>query len=552
MNADPFNYSAHRLLADNYLAQPRHEVARDSELLQSQLLQPINVNPVQPRLAANGLTFLNDSGISAVGFSEYTRLFTDNRLRLIAEGIVGSGETATSNVILSGMYDRLSFSVGQFHTENDGVRDNNDIRQDIFNAFVQADVSSSLNVMVELRTTDQDTGDRPLLFDAANYSPELRTTFDREAIRIGFRQRFSPKAALIGTYARERFDDSVRDSFGFGLPYSIVEDGRTDFLELRYLQGGRRGNFTAGLGHANTRVNTQFTVEDVVNLAANESWHFNGYLLATLNAPAGITITSGLGVDAVREGNRTPERHTQASPKLGVTWTVRSGTIVRGAVFRTLKRLFIAGQTIEPTNIAGFDQFFDDANGTKSWRYGVGVGQRVSRRVFAGAELTYRMNSSPLTDPMNQVTYEDYQEGSVRTYVYATIGNRLATSIEWHRDRFESPAGANPGFVINSLTYKTPIEVRFFDPTGVFARIRAAWVKQRGSFLTGDLSEFDGRDAFWITDAEIGLRLPKQWGTTSLEFHNLFDQKFRFQDADPENPRILPGRRMAMRLTVSF
>jgi hypothetical protein len=40
VNADPTNHSAHRFLADSYSVLPRHEIARVSELLQSQLLQP--------------------------------------------------------------------------------------------------------------------------------------------------------------------------------------------------------------------------------------------------------------------------------------------------------------------------------------------------------------------------------------------------------------------------------------------------------------------------------------------------------------------------------
>jgi tetratricopeptide (TPR) repeat protein len=39
VNTDPSNFSAHRFLADSYAALPRHEIARVSELLQSQLLQ---------------------------------------------------------------------------------------------------------------------------------------------------------------------------------------------------------------------------------------------------------------------------------------------------------------------------------------------------------------------------------------------------------------------------------------------------------------------------------------------------------------------------------
>jgi len=44
------NYSAHRLLADTYAALPRHEIARVSELFQSQMLQPLNTTPIQPSL----------------------------------------------------------------------------------------------------------------------------------------------------------------------------------------------------------------------------------------------------------------------------------------------------------------------------------------------------------------------------------------------------------------------------------------------------------------------------------------------------------------------
>ncbi|MGH2356928.1 MAG: FecR domain-containing protein, partial [Candidatus Limnocylindria bacterium] len=55
VNTDPTNFSAHRFLADTYAILPRHEIARVSELLQSQLLQPLNMTPIQPRLAESNL-----------------------------------------------------------------------------------------------------------------------------------------------------------------------------------------------------------------------------------------------------------------------------------------------------------------------------------------------------------------------------------------------------------------------------------------------------------------------------------------------------------------
>ena len=62
----------------------------------------------------------------------------------------------------------------------------------------------------------------------------------------------------------------------------------------------------------------------------------------------------------------------EINPKAGVTVRATDTTTLRAAAFRVLKRNFVASQTLEPTNVAGFNQFFNDINGTKSW---VGAGQ---------------------------------------------------------------------------------------------------------------------------------------------------------------------------------
>ncbi|MGD8910602.1 MAG: FecR domain-containing protein, partial [Chromatiales bacterium] len=82
LQSSTYNHSAHRLLADSYTGQPRYEKARLSELLQSQLLQPLNTTPIQPQLAVSNLGILDGAGPSAGGFSEYTPLFTREGLNL--------------------------------------------------------------------------------------------------------------------------------------------------------------------------------------------------------------------------------------------------------------------------------------------------------------------------------------------------------------------------------------------------------------------------------------------------------------------------------------
>ena len=55
-----------------------------------------------------------------------------------------------------------------------------------------------------------------------------------------------------------------------------------------------------------------------------------------------------------------------------------------------MKRNLISDQTIEPTQVAGFNQFFDDAEGTDTWRYGIAVDQKFSAHVYAGTEFSKR------------------------------------------------------------------------------------------------------------------------------------------------------------------
>jgi tetratricopeptide (TPR) repeat protein len=72
VNTDPTNHSAHRFLADSYAVRPRHEIARVSELLQSQLLQPTNITPIQPRLAESNQFLIAAQGPGALSFNEFS------------------------------------------------------------------------------------------------------------------------------------------------------------------------------------------------------------------------------------------------------------------------------------------------------------------------------------------------------------------------------------------------------------------------------------------------------------------------------------------------
>lgn len=547
LEIDPANHSAHRLLADNYLALPSHQIARDSELLQSQLLQPVNINPVQPRLADNGLNFLADIGISDVGVSEFTRLFARNEVRVVADGLFGTQDTAAENVIVSGILNRASFSVGHFSFRTDGIRDNHDIAQKIWNVFAQVDASSATSVQVELRHTDTDQGDRALLFDTTFFDPALRSDSDTSAVRLGVRHRFSPSSTVIGSYAHRRLESDFAAS---GLV--ITDDDRAHFVEVRHLQRWDRAHLTAGFGHFRGEGVERLTFLDIeLPPLALDTRHTNAYVYATVSVATAGSLTGGLSVDSVTNWQVGERR--QANPKIGVSWALTPRTFLRGAAFRALRRTLISGQTIEPTHVSGFNQFFDDAVGSASWRYGIATDQRIWDNGFIGAEYSSREVTVPVFDlRAGEVVEGSIEERLGRAYFYATLTRMLALGAEYQASRFFDPAGENPLLLERSTTQKAPVQVRFFAPWGLFARLRTTYVRQNGVFRNRQFELFRGRDQFWVTDVSIGYRLPRRWGIAGVEIRNMFDRQFGFQDDHPRDPTILPGRQVMSRLSVTF
>src|SRR5207244_8514945 len=112
VNTDPSNFSAHRFLADTYAVLQRHEIARVSELLQSQLLQPLNMTPIQPRLAESNLFLISAGGPGSLSFNEFNPIFNRNGITLLTTGLVGGNDTDAAEGLLAGIYRNVSSILG--------------------------------------------------------------------------------------------------------------------------------------------------------------------------------------------------------------------------------------------------------------------------------------------------------------------------------------------------------------------------------------------------------------------------------------------------------
>ncbi|MFQ5540329.1 MAG: TonB-dependent receptor domain-containing protein, partial [Candidatus Binatia bacterium] len=527
LNIDPTNYSAHRLLADTYAALPRHEIARVSQLLQSQLLQPINTTPVQPQLAESGL-FINRTGTGILdgagpaepSLNEFNPLFVRDRLALLASGVVGEKDTLGNELVPYGVgaLGRASFSFGQSHYETDGFRLNNDLNQNIYNAFLQVSPSYNTSIQAEFRYSDARKGDRGLRFIPDDFLPNERQEREAASMRVGLHHAFAPGSDFVGSFIYKDVDHELRDRNPIvAVDFALDEEGY--IAEGQYLFRSKGLNVVSGVGRfATTDRNEVRTVEITPPLPflppirdttvdTENIFHTNLYAYSQINYLKNVTLTLGLSADFF-EGAFV--ERDQVNPKLGVTWNPFPGTTVRGALFRVLKRRLISDQTIEPTQVAGFNQFFDDAEGTDAWRYGIAVDQNFSANVSAGAEFSKRGLDVPIVTiamGATEIQTFDWDEYLARGYLYWTPHPWLAASAEYRFERFDRREGGEGTGILEVDTHHLPLGIDFFHPSGFFAGIKATYVDQDGSFVPRVFvpgTFVPGSDHFWVADVSIG------------------------------------------------
>ena len=583
VNTDPGSHSAHRLLADSYSVLPRHEIARVSELLQSQLHQPLNTNPVQPHLGESDLLIREGTGPGDLSFNEFNPLFNSNGLSLQASGVVGENRTRGEEIVVSALKGKTSISAGQYHYESVGFRENNDIDQDIYNLFTQLRLSHKTSIQAEYRYSEVENGDMPLRFDIDDFSDTLRQKERNESIRLGFNHVLNSHSSLTGSFIYGHLDDSfslgVSDFMVPGPPVGpgpalghvdlgveVEEDDR--FLaEGQYLLDSGRIHITAGVGHFDSdrydkqTMTTTFMPEvppflvnsTAITTSKAARRHSNIYLYSLINYPETVTWTLGASADHLQD-RAIDLDIDRINPKLGLTWNPHSSTTIRAAAFRVLTRTLVTNQTLEPTQVAGFNQFFDDVGGTEGWRYGTGVDQKLSSMFYGGMEFSNRDLDVPyIHTDTDTVRDSDWREQLGRIYFYLTPLDCLGLSLEYQFERIDrAPENSGEEALVELHTNRLPVGINLFHPLGLSSRLKATYVDQKGEFGNASDGIVKGRDRFWIVDASFGYRLPKRWGIITIEIKNLFDEEINFQDTDPAAPQIYPERIILARLTLAL
>ncbi len=554
---DPANHSAHRFLSDSYVGRPRYEIARASEQLQSQLLQPINMNPVQPQSAETDLSLYSNAGPREAAFSEFTPLFTSNDIQLTASALAGNNATRSDELALYGIQDRFSYSLGQFHYATDGFRPSNDVKHDIYTAFTQVQLTHGLDVQLEYRSRKTEQGDLRLVADP-NFVPADRRTLDQDVSRLGVHFAHSPRSDIIASLA---YSSRVEGLVSTGSTSVVTSDydysGHDSEVQYLFRKGTVNGVIGVGGYDVDNVVLTVLTLGSVKNVLLDQisrTKQHNGYGYINIPFSSQLMTTLGVSYDSLRNDKQKLDV-SEFNPKLGLQWEVTNGVSVRAAAFDVTKRALLINQTIEPTQVAGFNQFFDDFNGSRARSYALALDMTHRNSLYSGLEAHLRDLEVPVI-ASGTVVNEKRDDNSYRAYLYWVPHPRWTFSADYQLEGLRKEfISQNP---IKLDTMSIPLGIRYFHPSGVFGGLVTTYVRQEVVFKSVSSSRSSKED-FSVVDLTIGYRLPKRLGILNLEVKNLFDRNFLYQDnsfalADKFNfnPRYIPDRSVFVKAVLNF
>jgi tetratricopeptide (TPR) repeat protein len=569
---DPADSSAHRLLADLYQTRDRHEMARGSELLQMQLMQPLNPTGVQPRLAFGNLALIPGASAGRPGLYELTPLFERDRLQLLLSGQTGSLHTDSYEAIFNALKGPLLFSAGHFHYDTRGFRPNNDLRHDISSAFAQLGVSRNVSIQAEYRKRETESGDLKLDFDPNFFQRLNRTAIDHRALRGGATVSLTDESKVVVSVI-----DAKRDARALipsppilNLTSETTDDGQQ--YELAYAHGGgpmrvfggvraqristtfrNVADFTPGFGVSCVRFPPPFVQCDTTVSARKKE--DSAYVYSTFEPVRGLDLVLGVARYDTGVGNFQLQRW---SPKLGFRLQAAPATVLRGAFFETIKPFLAVNETLEPTQVAGVNQFFDDSNLARSRRAALAVDHRLSAQHYVGVSFSGRKIQSPAFTGNFELARFDHARERLHDAYFAWLPTtnttvRAAFTYErFYRDA-EDTLGDDP---LNVRTVMLPITVHHSFSGVFFGQLS----------LTNVWHEVDrrpasqapaGDDSFRVVDAALGIRLPARRGVLRLEARNLLNEKFSFYEAnffspEPKNPRFIPARVILLSIAVTL
>ena len=381
------------------------------------------------------------------------------------------------------------------------------------------------------------------------------------------RHNLAPDSIVLANVGYRSADLNVTDN-QTTFPFSSVSFGDSPKAgggELQHLFRSKRVNLVSGAGYFNVNSSIEATLvfDPILATPPAESStntsqkHTNVYMYSYSRLAQNVTAIVGASGDFLSSETQEIGDTNQFNPKFGIIWNPVPDTTLRAAAFRTLKRTLIVDQTLEPTQVAGFNQFFDDPNGTEAWNYGGAIDQKLPHGLYAGAAFSKRDLKVPfldfVTDPANPTGQTaEWDERFARAYLFWTPHKWVGLRAEYLYEHVEREQSFTDGF-LELTTHRVPLGINFFHPSGLSAFLTGTYYKQDGLFdgFTSGIQQ-SSSETFWLVDASLSYRLPKRYGFIAIGVTNLTNQSFRYFDTDVKNASIQPERMAFVKFTLAL
>jgi tetratricopeptide (TPR) repeat protein len=563
---DPTDFSGYRLLADVASEIPRTQITRVNNAYQARQFQPQHVVPDPPQMAEANLFIRDSVGPSPLAHAEARSGFVRNGLVYQTSAVTGSNGLLGDHFVLSSVGDKVSADFGQYHFESNGFRSNNDIEHDVLSLFVQGRPSSETSLQMDLRSTRTVKGDLQLRFMADDFNPLVRQRETMDSVRVGASHRLGPWSTIVSTLLLERADDAVV------IPSALSAHISTDtgIAETVLVHERPKWSYVGGVRLLRSNVLQKTTssvaLPDPPNALEQSSSindtnrHLQTYFYANGQITDSVLLTVGASLENLHGEVVDVKQH---NAKLGLAFRPTPQTELRVALFQTLSGPIVSKQLIhpslEPMQVTGFGQYFYGAEGESAKNYALGLNHELTANLRLGAEHMERRIDVPFTVVMLPSTdyvvdYLDVREVTDSAYLYWTPDTRVALKFGWQDEDFDYHGMTSPYGFSRLRTKRLPVEATVFIGDALSLRFKGTHVRQGGvfGFYLPTPGRAPGEDQFRIFDAAVGYRLPKRHGSVELGIRNLLDEAFRFQDTDPENPRVFPDRFASLRVLLNF
>ncbi len=549
------NASAHIFLADVYGRMPDRLQAQGSELLQYQLLAPVNRN-------------------SFSSFNEYTSLFDQPMfsVELYGEGRYpwwGRAEPLTR----SGN-DRFAHLAFGSYTYGEGVRINPFIPDTEYFGFGQAKFAFSeksdmlLNAQYKQSDHGEDQDDvvtygagtsHPVNIQTITTTPDTNNsyTFSDLYVLAGFKHLFGTGMPLVVATQFERIGSgSVYPDSPSTIP-DIYIRSTTDISSLTFdtqaqqvFKLGKIDELIAGAeGYFRSKTyndkNVAFTATDPsyfewADFKAGNDWGVALWVQNTLKLWNRLDITVGLrgqkdvGEHLVQDQNFD---FTGIYPALGITFQLSPAVTLRSAFFQTLSAQMF-GTSISPTTIAGFPYQRNEEDYTKRTELDLGV-DLAGESLFFQSELGYQS----IEYPPKSFTLLKASEifGFNNTLNWMLSKNFTAT--------FANDAGLFTSIPYWELDNQFVTSLTFSHRSGVTAKLSNRLLAQY--FFNAVVNDLPST-LFDLIDFELGYALPRKIGTINAGVTNILNTPVTSVVQSLAISPLYPYRRITLSVDIKF